>query len=69
MPTYECCFLGEDNQPVRTQILDAHDELGARREAMNLMMRVGRFSGYELWVEGQIIAEYRPVKESSTSGR
>jgi hypothetical protein len=69
MPTYECCFLGEDNQAVRTQILDAHDELEARREAMNLMMRVGRFSGYELWAQGRLIAEYRPVKESSTSGR
>ena len=69
MATYQCCFLGEDNQAVRTQILDAHDELGAHREAMNLMMRVGRFSGYELWAEGRIIAEYRPVKESSTSGR
>ena len=69
MPTYECCFLGEDNQPLRTQVLGAHDELEARREAMNLMMRVGRFSGYELRAEGRLIAEYRPVKESSASSR
>jgi hypothetical protein len=69
MTTYQCCFLGEDNQPVRTQILGAQDEPEARREAMNLMMRVGRFSGYELWTEGRLIAEYRPVKESSASGR
>jgi hypothetical protein len=69
MPTYECCFLGEDNQPVRTEVLGANDEREARREAMNLMMRVGRFSGYELWAEGRLIAEYRPVKESTTSGR
>lgn len=69
MITYQCCFLGEDDQPVRTQILGAQDELEARREAMNLMMRVGRFSGYELWAEGRLIAEYRPVKESSASGR
>jgi hypothetical protein len=69
MPIYQCCFLGEDRQPVRTQILGANDELEAHREVMNLMMRVGRFSGYELWAEGRLIAEYRPVKESSASGR
>ena len=69
MTTYQCCFLGEDDQPLRTQILGAQDEVEARREAMTLMMRVGRFSGYELWAEGRLIAEYRPVKESSTSGR
>ena len=69
MPTYQCCFLGEDNQPVRTEVLDARDELEARREATKLMMRVGRFSGYELWAQGQMIAEYRPIKESSTSDR
>ena len=48
MPPYECCFLGENNQSVRTEVLGADDELEARREAMKLMMRVGRFSGYEL---------------------
>ena len=69
MPTYQCDFLGEDNQPVRPQLLGAHDELEARQEAINLMMRVGRFSGYELWTEGRLIAEYRPIKEGSTSGR
>jgi hypothetical protein len=69
MPIYQCCFLGEDNQPVRTEVLSARDELGARREAMNLMMRVGRFSGYELWAEGRVITEYRPAKASITSGR
>jgi hypothetical protein len=36
MPIYECCFLGEDNQPVQTEVLSARDELGPRREAMNL---------------------------------
>jgi hypothetical protein len=69
MPPYECCFLGENGQTVRTEVLRTNDELEAHREAMNLMMRVGRFSGYELWAEGRLIAEYRPVKESSTSGR
>ena len=69
MPPYECCFLGENGQTVRTEVLGARDELEARREATKLMMRVGRFSGYELWAQGRLIAEYRPVKESSTSAR
>ena len=69
MPIYQCCFLDENEQTVRTQILGARDEPEARREAITLLTRVGRFSGYELWAEGRLIAEYRPVKESSTSGR
>ncbi len=69
MPTYQCCFLGENGQTVRTEVLGARDEPDARREAMTRMMRVGRFSGYELWTEGRIIAEHRPVKETSMSGR
>lgn len=69
MPPYECCFLGENGQTVRTEVLGANDELEARRETMNLMMRIGRFSGYELWAQGRLIAEYRPVKESSPSSR
>ena len=64
MGTYRCCFLDENEQVVRTEILGARDALDARREAMTLMTRVGRFSGYELWAEGRKVAEYRPVKES-----
>jgi hypothetical protein len=67
MPTYKCCFLGDDNQPLRTEVLGAHDEIEARREVMNLMMRIGRFSGYELWAEGRMITEYRPVKEDQSA--
>jgi len=67
MPTYQCDFLGEDNQPLKTQLLGARDELEARREAMNLMMRVGGFSGYELWSGGRRIAAYRPIKDSGSA--
>ena len=63
MPTFQCCFFDENEEIVQTQVLGSRDELDARREAVTLMMRVGRFSGYELWGEGRKIAEYRPVKE------
>jgi hypothetical protein len=66
MPTYQCCFLGENGQTVRTEILGARDEPDAHREAMTRMMRVGRFFGYELWAEGRLIAEHRPVKASAS---
>ena len=63
MPTYQCCFLDENAQTVRTEVLGARDAFDARREAMTLMTRVGRFSGYELWAEGRKVDEYRPVKK------
>lgn len=63
MPTFQCCFLDHNEQTVRTEVLGARDEAEARREAVTLMMRIGRFSGYELWAEGRKIAEYRPVKQ------
>ena len=49
MPTFRCCFFDENEEIVQTQVLGSRDELDARREAVTLMMRVGRFSGYELW--------------------
>jgi hypothetical protein len=61
MPTYECCFLDENEQTVRTEAFRAYDDLDARRQAMTRMMRVGRFSGYELWVEGRKVVMDRPV--------
>jgi hypothetical protein len=64
MPIFQCCFLDENEQTVRTEVLGSRDEVDARREAMTLMMRVGRFAGYELWAEGRKIAEHRPVKEN-----
>ena len=63
MPTYQCCFLDENEKTVRTEVLGARDNADAHREARSIMMRVGRFSGYELWAEGRKVDEYRPVKE------
>jgi hypothetical protein len=67
MPTYQCYFLDENEKTVRTEVLAARDERDARREAMTLMTRVGRFSGYELWAEGRQVEVYRPVKESKSA--
>jgi hypothetical protein len=63
MPTYQCCFLDENEETVRTEVLGARDDVSARREARPLMTRVGRFFGYELWAEGRKVEVYRPVKE------
>lgn len=63
MPTYECCFLDENDQTVRTEVFRAFSDLDARREAMTRMMRVGGFSSYELRVEGRKVVINRPVKE------
>jgi hypothetical protein len=63
MPAYQCHFLNDDGQPVRTEVLRASATSDARREAMTLLTKVGRFSGFELLAEGRIVAEYRPVKE------
>ena len=67
MPKYQCCFLDESQKTVRTEVLAASDDFDARREAMTLLMRVGRFSGYELWNEGRKVERYQPAKESKSS--
>jgi hypothetical protein len=67
VPKYQCCFRDESGKTVRTEFLAASDDLDARREAMTLMMRVGRFSSYELWDEGRKVDKYQPVKEREPS--
>jgi hypothetical protein len=63
MPTYECSFLDENEQTLRTEAFRAYDDRDAHREVMTRLTRVGRFSGYELWAEGRKVDEYRPVKK------
>jgi hypothetical protein len=63
MPDYQCDFLDGDGEPVRTEVFLALGDPEARREAMKLMARVGRFSGFELWTKGRIVAEYPSVKD------
>ena len=65
MPTYECCFLNENEQTLRTEAFRADDDRDAHREVMTLLRRVGRFSGYELWTEGRKVEVYRPVKDDA----
>jgi hypothetical protein len=65
MPTYECCFLDENEQTLRTETFRAYDDRDAHREVMTRLTRVGRFAGYELWAEGRKIEVYRPVKEEN----
>lgn len=62
MPMYECRFFNEKEQVVRIEILDSSDDRDARREARNLMIKTGRFSGYELLEDGRKIDAYKAVK-------
>jgi hypothetical protein len=65
MPRYRCCFLDENDQVVRTEELQSCDDGDAHREAMLLLSRIGRFSGYELWQDGRKVDERRPVEPAS----
>jgi hypothetical protein len=67
MSTYQCCFFDENGRAVRTQVLGAREYADARREAMSIMTRVGRFSGYELWAGGWKVDEYRAVKAAQNT--
>jgi hypothetical protein len=62
MPTYHCHFLDEKARVLRTETIAASNDIDARREAMILMTKVGRFSGYELWEDLRLVDEYMPVK-------
>jgi hypothetical protein len=56
---YRCCFLNEDDQVVRIEELVSYDQDEARREAVFLMAKTGRFSGYELWRDGRKVDEFK----------
>jgi hypothetical protein len=58
---YRCCFLNEDDQVVRVEELNSYDDHDAHRAAMSLMVKIGRFSGYVLWLDGRKVGEYRPA--------
>jgi len=62
MPTYQCHFLSEKATVLRLETFVAPDDMDARREAMILMTKIGRFSGYELWEDLRLVDEYMPVK-------
>jgi hypothetical protein len=56
---YRCCFLNEDDEVVRIEELASYDDDDARREAMFLLAKTGRFSGYELWRDGGKVDEFK----------
>ncbi len=60
MPMYQCCFLDETGLAVRTQALASSDDRDAHREAMALLLRTGRFCGFELWNGDMRIEIYQP---------
>lgn len=62
MPMYQCRFFNENEQVVRVEVLGSSDDRDARREARNLMIRTGRFSGYELLEDGRKVDVYKTVK-------
>jgi len=67
MAAYQCCFLDGNGQVVRTEVLRPGDEVRVHRDAMALVTRAGRFSGYELWAEGRKVEMYRPLKRSKSA--
>ena len=67
MPMYQCCFLDATGSPVRTQALGSSDDRDAHREAMSLLVRTGRFSGFELWSGDLRIEIYQPSGAKASS--
>jgi hypothetical protein len=64
MPSYECCFFDRERKIVRSEVLRASGDLEAHREIMARMMRVGRFSGYELRCEGRKVEAYGSLNQT-----
>jgi hypothetical protein len=65
---YRCCFLNEADHVVRIEPtkscgrieeLVSYDHDEARREAMFLLAKTGRFSGYELWRDRRKVDEFK----------
>jgi len=60
MPAYQCCFLDQGGNQVRIVSLQSGNDQDAHRDAMALLMRSGRFAGFELW-SGELRVEiYNP---------
>jgi hypothetical protein len=61
MPSYQCYFLDESGNPLRYAELRSGNDEDAHREAMALLMRTGRFAGFELWYADLRIEVYKPL--------
>jgi hypothetical protein len=66
MRAYECCFLDQGGNPVRFASLQSRNDEEAHREAMALLIRSGRFAGFELWYADLRIEVYKPVKTTES---
>lgn len=60
MASYQCCFLDESGKRIRYAELRAGHDEEAHREAMGLLVRTGRFAGFELWSVDRRIEVYKP---------
>jgi hypothetical protein len=65
MARYRCCFLNENGQVARLEDLNSSDDGDAHRDAMSLLARTGRFSGYELWRGGRKVDDFKPPKAAN----
>ena len=65
MPAYQCCFLDQGGKPVRIARLASRDDQHAHREAMALLIRSGRFAGFELWCGDLRVEVYKPQTNQS----
>jgi hypothetical protein len=69
MARYRCCFLDEDGQVARVEELAGYDDREAHRDATSLLVRTGRFSGYELWRDGRKVEAYKRVSGTAKTER
>jgi hypothetical protein len=67
MSRYRCFFLNQDGQVARVEELNSYDDSDAHRDAVSLLTRTGRFSGYELWRDGRKVDEYKPLNAATAS--
>jgi hypothetical protein len=65
MPAYQCCFLDRGGNPVRIASLQSGHDQDAHREAMALLIRSGRFAGFELWCGDLRVEVYKPQTNHS----
>ena len=63
---YQCCFLDQSGNPVRYAGLNSGNDEDAHREAMALLIRTGRFAGFELWYADLRIEVYKPVSTAES---
>ena len=67
MPLYQCHFFNQEEQVVRVITLGSSDDRDARREARILMVRTGRFAGYEVVENGRRVDIYHPRLSETSS--